>query len=253
MKPLYIEDWELCEGTVRIMLLPPKQFLYATARISHFLENPVFQSDRFSIGDVQDHWKSEQSQQYQEIFFGSNFSGADVVKFSATYPESDRNEYESWLVRESASSLPYLYFALLRSPTIAGSEWNYQCALTLKHEISHAMYYLNREYRSFIHELWNDVPEGRREYVYSRFSYFYASHRIVDEWAAHILASYEIEQVLDVSAEGFIELNRQFWKTADRIRFTNTLQSLISCSAPAADTMTLSLPDEHLDGVQDQI
>ncbi len=225
MNPLFQEDWELGEGLVRIAVLSPSEFLEGTARISHFIENPVFQGEQCTLQEIQDYWSEQRGLLYESLFFGSNFSAADVHRFSATFPEGIRNHCESWFVRQCNASRD-LYFSILRFPESGDARSLFQCELTLKHELSHALYYLEPEYRKLIHEMWNFLPGYRQEEIYDRYSHFYASHRVIDEWAAHILASFEWEQLNDLSGESFLQLKRKFWDSLGRKRYLETISSL---------------------------
>ena len=241
MKPIFQEEWELGEGRVRIMLLTPVHFLEGTARISHYVENPVFQGETFSLSEVQEYWMEQRGLTYEALFLGSNFGASDVSRFAAAFQEVDREECESWFIDE-CEKRDNLYFSILKLPANAAEDSLFQCELTLKHELAHALYCQKPPFRQLIHHLWNSLPSIRREQIHDRYAHFYASHRVIDEWAAHILASYEWEQVNDLSDNLFLELKSVYWSSVDRKRLLKTVTALHSsilshCKLPNSNVL----------------
>ncbi|MCB1139689.1 MAG: hypothetical protein KDK23_13075 [Leptospiraceae bacterium] len=227
MEALFLEEYPIQGGIALLIVLPPEDFLQTFARISTFAEHPVFQGDEFSLRELQEYWMENQGRPYEEDIFGCNFSARDLVRFVQSNG-SDLSSEEGWLIGLLGQRKDIYVAALNQNPPLRlqPAEHGLHYATILKHEMSHALYWMDPAYRSLINDCWNSVGSQRREEIYQLYAYYYASHRIVDEWSAHIVSSYELQQVLDISDEHYLGLKRYFWERIHRPRFESMLQKM---------------------------
>lgn len=224
---LFQETMKLPAGEVLVILQEPGHFVSTCARVSAFCEHPVFQGEVFDLEELQSYWQTHLLSPYERNIRGCNFSSKDVIRFQDVYADAPLSAGESALV-EAARGREFLYFAVLNSLLPANpTDFFFSLGLTLKHELSHALFYLDGSYRAMIHELWASLSMDRREEIYQLYAIYYASHRVLDEWAAHIVSSLELSQILDLSDEQYIQLKRTYWQLVDGDRFAALLARLI--------------------------
>lgn len=218
MQPLLEKDVALEWGTIRVLLLNSNDFLNSSARISHYLENPVFAGRVFTVPLVQYYWKRKRQLRFEELFYGCNFSQEDLSQFSREYGEQLSVE-ERWLLESSGNLSSPAYFAILRAPDLVSDQNLFQCELTLKHELSHGLFYLNPDYREFVGRLWLGLSGEKRLDLTRKYRYFYIDERIADEWSTHIVASFELDQILDISESDYLALKNLYWNSLGREQF----------------------------------
>ncbi|MCB1306388.1 MAG: hypothetical protein KDK37_18995, partial [Leptospiraceae bacterium] len=144
MDTLFLEEYPLNGGIALLIVLPPEGFLQTFARISTFVEHPVFQGEEFSLRELQEYWMEHQGRPFEEDIFGCNFSSRDLERYVESNGE-DLSQGERWLMDVAGRRSNVYVTALNRNPPhrLQDTEHGLHYATILKHEMSHALYWMD--------------------------------------------------------------------------------------------------------------
>lgn len=173
-----------------LTFMDSEAFFLTVGRVSEFAEHPEFYGRLFTHAELNAHWQRCGSRDYGEDVVGINLPGEKIADFFLLYREvvTTQEAYlRAWL---DATGWTYRG-AILRPFFLIAINDRHGPAVrkhVVQHELSHALYYFDPEYREFADRIWESIaPEEKAVYA-EHLSRSYTPDRYADECVAHCIA-----------------------------------------------------------------
>jgi len=182
---LVLEQIDLPVGKVILCKFYDKRFFETCVlRASEFTESTEFAGRVFSLSEYRSWFQDRNNCRYGDVVYGINISSESLRVFYEKY--EGRLSKEEVALREQ---LPGGRFYLIGVNFPACGSENYDT--TIKHELSHAIFHFDPEYRELATLAWHSITLDVRESILSFFEqHDYASGVHVDEFAAHCIEGF---------------------------------------------------------------
>lgn len=213
------EERQIGDAEIIIARFPnPSLFVLSLLRVSEFKECIVHSGKVFSNTRYRTWFRSEHNGfDYEDFVLGMNLPDTNFKNFYETfYKANGRNKInrfeksfiallqEKGLVKMNNEKLDILkkFYVIvlndyLNDYLIDYNETNEDINVdvdqaTLKHEMSHALYYVSQEYRDIVAKAWASIDEETRKNVIEFMKEkHYSDDVIVDEFGAYVTEPYD--------------------------------------------------------------
>lgn len=169
----------------------PDIFFRTLARASEFTEHPVFHGRTFTFEELDQHWVETSGCKYADEIVGINLTAENLEGFFAAYSgllSAEEESLRTWLKDtghlDAKASVRSPFYVLAINDRYDESVRKH----VLKHEMSHALYYFDQEYREHAHKVWDSLTPEDKEAYGKHLSKNYVPERYVDECVAHLIA-----------------------------------------------------------------
>lgn len=217
------EERQIGDAEIIIAKFPnPSMFVLSLLRVSEFKECVVHSGKVFSNTRYRKWFRSEHNgYDYEDFVLGLNLPDTNFKNFYETFSNvSGRNKInrfekafinllqEKGLVKVEGKKLNILkkfYVIVLNEYLIDSNEMSEEKEVdvdveeaTLRHELSHALYYVSDEYRKIVNESWESLDDETRKQVREFMTdKLYAESVVIDEFGAYCVEAFDNQIPVD--------------------------------------------------------
>lgn len=207
----------------------PFMFVNCLLRASEFTENIDYVGKHFTLSEFLEVYDRTNMVSFGSSVFGINLSRASFDKFYEFYGEKITMFEESF--RDSLPDFDYLI--ALNTRIFRRKEF----LLTLRHELSHALYNFDFNYREVVREAFDLVWPAHTQLQEHFTELKYTPEVIVDEFAAHVIDAFPMpDNVL-------IDQIKQYY--SEKINQQEITRINMVYGARASETLQRDLNGQH--------
>lgn len=179
-----IEKHDFSDNIYLFMYNNKYDLALSVLRIQEFYECPKFRRKVFTLEEYMDYYCTVNETNifdYPEQYVGFNIPGKDIIKWVCEYKDIRDKEREIldnvFSVGEELIPKSYFMFCSYDDPDLYN---------TLRHEVAHSLYKIDKEYRKNCEKIYNSITESEKKKIskfLTEFGYNKTTHK--DETQAY--------------------------------------------------------------------